>query len=309
MVDGWFLLDAMGGIHEEQLMLTKDFLNLSDYTHQTRRSPRKVWVTALIAAILALLLAACGYAVYRATMAHRELHPEDEKVYFFDGDEGTPNEGLHMDLNFGTCAMALHFDTEETGHVYGFRMTEGAPVDLAWSCGGTTLKELFVTYLPGGDRPEEQQRPLEQCLRDAGMTEAESEEWYYSLTFSSDTGLLRPAMQIEVLDGAKLHGLDLILGWPEGKSTVIKEETQGDVQILETLIEVPMKNGETERNLFLFRFDTKRQVLLSIAGADEVLDFPTLEAIAEHIELRETGFVYSLDHSGQNWSIFGLAFG
>ena len=309
MVDGWFLLDAMNGIHEEQLMLTKDFLNLSDYTHQTRRSPRKVWVTALIAAILALLLAACGYAVYRATMAHRELHQEDEKVYFFDGDEGTLNEGLHMDLNFGTCAMALHFDTEETGHVYGFRMTEGAPVDPAWSCGGTTLKELFVTYQPGGGRPEELQRPLEQCLRDAGMTEAESEEWYYSLTFSSDTGLLRPAMRIDVLDGPRLHGIDLILGWPEGKATVIKEETQGDVQILETLIEVPMKNGETERNLFLFRFDTKRQVLLSIAGADEVLDFPTLEAIAEHIELRETDFVYSLDRSGQNWSIWSLAYG
>ncbi|MBQ8151149.1 MAG: hypothetical protein IJ070_00060, partial [Firmicutes bacterium] len=201
MVDGWFLLDAMDGIHEEQLMLTKEFLDLSDYAHQKRRSPRKVWVTALIAAILALLLAACGYAVYRATMAHRELHPEDEKVYFFDGDEGTPNEGLHMDLNFGTCAMALHFDTEETGHVYGFRMTEGAPVDSAWSCGGTTLKELFVTFQPGGDRPEEQQRPLEQCLRDAGMTESESEEWYCSLTFSSNMGLLRPAMRIEVLDG------------------------------------------------------------------------------------------------------------
>ena len=141
------------------------------------------------------------------------------------------------------------------------------------------------------------------------MTEAESEAWYDSLTFSSDTGLLRPAMRIEVLDGAKLHGLDLILGWPEGKATVIKEETQGDVQILETLIEVPMKNGETERNLFLFRFDTKRQVLLSIAGADELLDFPTLEAIAEHIELRETDFVYSLDRSGQNWSIWSLAYG
>lgn len=309
MVDSWFLLDAMDGIHEEQLQITKDFLDLSDYAYQKCRSPRKVWVTALIAAILALLLAACGYAVYRATMAHRELQPEDEKVYFFDGDEGTPNEGLHMDLNFGTCAMALHFDTEETGHVYGFRMTEGAPVDSAWSCGGTTLKELFVTFQPGGDRPEEQQRPLEQCLRDADMTEAESEEWYYSLTFSSDTGLLRPAMRIEVLDGAKLHGLDLILGWPEGKATVIKEETQGDIQILETLIEVPMKNGETERNLFLFRFDTKRQVLLSIAGADELLDFPTLEAIAEHIELRETDFIYSLDRSGQNWSIFSLAYG
>lgn len=309
MVDAYFLLEAMDGIHEEQLMRTKDFLGISDYAPQKRRSPRKVWTTVLIAAILALLLAACGYAVYRATMAHRELQPEDEKIYFFDGEKGTLNEGLHMDLNFGTCAMALHFDTEETGLLYCFRITDGAPLDPAWRSGGTTLKELFVTYEPGGSRPEAQQRPLDQCLRDAGMTEAESEEWYYSLTFSSDTGLLRPAMRIDVLDGPRLHGIDLILGWPEGKATVIKEETQGDVQILETLIEVPMKNGETERNLFLFRFDTKRQVLLSIAGADEVLDFPTLEAIAEHIELRETDFVYSLDRSGQNWSIWSLAYG
>ena len=309
MVDGWFLLDAMDGIHEEQLMLTKDFLDLSDYAHQKRRSPRKVWVTALIAAILALLLAACGYAVYRATMAHRELHPEDEKVYFFDGDKGTLNEGLHMDLSFGTCAMALHFDTEETGHVYGFRMTEGAPVDPAWSCGGTTLKELFVTYQPGGVRPEELQRPLEQCLRDAGMTEAEAEDWYCSLVFSSDLAPQRPAMRIEVLDGPRLHGIDLILGWPEGEARVVKEEQQGDIQILETVIEVQMKDGGTEKTLFLFRFDTRRQVLLSIAGAEELLDFPTLEAIAEHIELRETGFVYSLDHSGQNWSVHALAYG
>lgn len=309
MVDGWFLLDAMDGIREEQLLLAKDFLGITDYTLQQRRNPRRAWVTVLIAAILTLLLAACGYVVYRATMQYRELHPEDEKIYFFDGDEGTPNEGLHMDLNFGTCAMALHFDTEETGHIYGFRITDGAPIDSTWSYGGTSLKALFEAFRPGGEQPEDQQRPLEQCLRDAGMTEEESEEWYYSLTFSADTGLLRPAMCIEVLDGARLHGLDLILGWPDGEATVIKEETQGDVQILETLIEVPMKNGETERNLFLFRFDTKRQVLLSIAGADELLDFPTLEAIAEHIELRETDFVYSLDRGGQNWSIWSLAYG
>ena len=308
MVDGWFLLDAMDGIREEQLMLAKDFLGISDYAEQ-HSSLRRVWATVLIAAILTLLLAACGYAVYRATMEHRELYPEDETIYFFNGDEGTPNEGLHMDLNFGTCAMALHFDTEETGCLNGFRMTEDAPVDPAWSRGGTTLKEIFETYELGGDQPVEQQRPLEQCLLDAGITEAESEQWYSTLTFSSDTGLLRPALCIEVLDGAKLHGLDLILGWPEGEAMIIKEETQGDIQILETLIEVPMKNGEIERNLFLFRFDTKRQVLISIAGAEELLDFPALEAIAEHIVLRETDFVYSLDRSGHNWSVFSLAYG
>ena len=141
------------------------------------------------------------------------------------------------------------------------------------------------------------------------MTEAEAEDWYCSLVFSSDLASQRPAMRIEVLDGPRLHGIDLILGWPEGKATVVKEETRGDVQILETLIEVPTKTGEPQKTLFLFRFDTKRQVLLSIAGAEELLDFPTLEAIAEHIALMETDFVYSCDHSGQNWSVHGLAYG
>ena len=150
---------------------------------------------------------------------------------------------------------------------------------------------------------------VQESLRDAGMTEAEAEDWYCSLVFSSDLAPQRPAMRIEVLDGPRLHGIDLILGWPEGEARVVKEEQQGDIQILETIIEVPMKDGGTEKTLFLFRFDTKRQVLLSIAGAEELLDFPTLEAIAEHIELRETGFVYSLDHSGQNWSVHALAYG
>ena len=171
------------------------------------------------------------------------------------------------------------------------------------------IKELFESYEPGGFRPEAQLRPLEQCLREAGMTEAEAEDWYCALIYSTDPAAERPAVRIDVLDGPRLHGVDLILGWPEGKATVVKEETRGDVQILETLIEVPTKTGEPQKTLFLFRFDAKRQVLLSVAGADELLDFPALEAIAEHIELRETGFVYSLKHSGQNWSIFGLAFG
>ena len=290
-------------------MRTKDFLGISDYAPKKRQSPRKLWTTVLIAAILALLLAACGYAVYRATMAHRELQPEDEKIYFFDGEEGTLNEGLHMDLNFGTCAMALHFDTEETGRLYGFRITDGAPLDPAWRSGGTTLKELFVTYEPGGSRPEAQQRPLDQCLRDASMTEAEAEDWYCSLIFSSDLAPQRPAMRIEVLDGPRLHGIDLILGWPEGEATVVREETQGELQILEVLIETPRKDGGTQKTLFFFRFDTRRQVLLSVAGAGELLDFPTLEAIAACIELSETDFVYSLDHSGQNFSVHSLAYG
>ena len=308
-MNAYALLHAMSGIREDYVLEARDFLGCGAEKAETGRARRRLWTALLVAVVLALLLAACGYAVYVAAMSYRELRPEDEKIYFFDGEEGTPNEGLHMDLNFGTCAMALHFDTEETDRLYGFRIKDGAPLDPGWRSGGTTLKELFETYEPGGSRPEAQQRPLDQCLRDAGMTEAEAEDWYCSLVFSSDLAPQRPAMRIEVLDGPRLHGIDLILGWPEGEARVVKEDQQGDIQILETIIEVPMKEGGTEKTLFLFRFDTRRQVLLSIAGAEELLDFPTLEAIAEHIELMETDFVYICDHSGQNWSVHALAYG
>ena len=57
MVDALFLLRAMDGIGDRELLLTRDFLELGE---QSRRKGRKLWRTVLIAAILALLLAACG---------------------------------------------------------------------------------------------------------------------------------------------------------------------------------------------------------------------------------------------------------
>ena len=151
MVDALFLLRAMDGIGDRELLLTRDFLELDEQSRH--RSGRKLWRTVLIAAILALLLAACGYAVYHATMSHRELHRSDENSYYLDIENNGPEGGYHLELNHGTCAMALHFDTEGTGCLYGFRITEDAPIDPAWSSGGTTLKALFRTYEPGGPRP------------------------------------------------------------------------------------------------------------------------------------------------------------
>ncbi len=309
MVDAWFLLDAMDGIREEQLLLAGDFLGLAGPERGKRRGTRKAWTTLLIAAVLALLLAACGYAVSLAAMAYRELDPEAEKTYYFNGLEGSPNEGLHMDLNFGDCAMALHFETEETGHAHAFRLKEGAPVDPSWRSGGFSMNAFFRSYEPGGSQPLDQQRPLEQCLREAGMTAEEAEEWSFSLTFSGEDQHTGPAMRIDLYDGPRLHDLDLIVGWPAGKATVVKDETRGDVRILEALVELKNGEEEPERILYLFRFDARQQTLLSMAGAEWAVDFPGLEAILEQIELRETGFVYSCDRRGQNFSILGLAYG
>ncbi len=308
MLNAMLLLRAMDGIEEEALLRAGDFLG---WEREKRYAPnrRRLWRTVLAAALLALLLAACGYAVYRAAMSHRDLDPGDDKEYFFNGLDGSPNEGLHMELNFGECAMALHFDTEETGYAHAFRLREGAPIPEDWIGGGSSMLRFFESYRPGGFKEPEQQRPLDQCLREAGMTEEEAERWEHSRTYSPGTTAQRPALRIEVLDGAYLHGVDLILGWPKGEATVEKEETSGDIQLLEVLITVQIRDGEWDRQNYLLRFDTRQQVLLVLAAGEESRSFTQLEELLDSIELRETGFRYAYDHSGQNFSVQALAYG
>ena len=308
MLNAMLLLRAMDGIEEEALLRAGDFLGWEREKHYAPNR-RKLWRTVLAAALLALLLAACGYAVYRAAMSHRDLDPGDDKEYFFNGLDGSPNEGLHMELNFGECAMALHFDTEETGCAHAFRLKEGAPIPEEWIGGGSSMLRFFESYRPGGFKEPEQQRPLDQCLREAGMTEEEAERWEHSRTYSPGTTAQRPALRIEVLDGAYLHGVDLILGWPKGEATVVKEETSGDIQLLEVLITVQIRDGEQDRQNYLLRFDTRQQVLLVLAAGEESMSFAQLEELLDSIELRETGFRYAYDHSGQNFSVQALAYG
>lgn len=308
MLNAMLLLRAMDGIEEEALLRAGDFLGWERERHYAPNR-RKLWRTVLAAALLALLLAACGYAVYRAAMSHRDLDPGDDKEYFFNGLDGSPNEGLHMELNFGECAMALHFDTEETGCAHAFRLKEGAPIPEEWIGGGSSMLRFFESYRPGGFKEPEQQRPLDQCLREAGMTEEEAESWEHSRTYSPGTTAQRPALRIEVLDGAYLHGVDLILGWPKGEATVVKEESSGDIQLLEVLITVQIRDGEWDRQNYLLRFDTRQQVLLVLAAGEESRSFAQLEELLDSIELRETGFRYAYDHSGQNFSVQALAYG
>ena len=81
--------------------------------------------TVLLAAALALLLAACGWAVYHATMSWREPDPGDDLTYYLNGmaQDGNGREAeKHLDLNFGECAMALHFNTQKEGYAHGFRL-------------------------------------------------------------------------------------------------------------------------------------------------------------------------------------------
>ena len=302
MVDAWFMLDAMDGIREEQLLLAKDFLGIPDYAEQKRRSPRRVLATVLIAAILTLLLAACGYAVYRATMAHRELQPDDENSYFFNGEAGTPNDGIHLELNFGESALALSFDTEEIGTAHGFRWKNAEPTKLRWAQ-GESLFEFFQIF---SDDPTFFVYPSctkEEALRQSGLTEEEARALSRSGSCNLDENVEFCYLRIHLVDGPQLYKTDQILGWPKGTAEIVREDTWGEYQRLEVIITREMGEDGHEVDKHLFLFHPVEQYLLTFSAPDGAVSFEEMEALAEKLEVVKTGFSYSLEKSEMNWSV------
>ena len=291
MVDGWFLLDAMGGIHEEQLMLTKDFLNLSDYTHQTRRSPRKVWVTVLIAAILTALLSACGYMIYKYYL--NPYHPEEELHY----TGLTLGDMKPYEQNFTHTSLVINCNTdpEATDIVMRFGwLPEGAPEPRADYSFLDTMSFYQDHTLYNGWV----QRPLAQILEDAGMTEEEAATWYCGYHWDAPEGV---KLDIRIFDGADLYRKDLLLGaYQDMDASVINHDVRDGFELLEVQVDyrafydrLDEKNGgQTPAGYlisnYLFLYEPEQQYLIFVAGSDSAFPFETLEKIAFHVETRET---------------------
>ena len=207
-MNAYTLLHAMSGVRAEFVLEARDFLGYGAEKAETGRAGRRLWPALLAAAILALLLAACGYAVYIASMSYREPQPEDEKQYYYDGAEGSPNEGLHMDLNHGDCALAVHFDTEEPGYYYAFRLDPSLADREDWVPLHLPLSETLKTFSDKRYYPADQVRSYEQALREAGLTREEAETWDYQLSIHEKEGERRLILMIEIADAPELHGGD-----------------------------------------------------------------------------------------------------
>ena len=316
MLNPFTLLHAMSGIDAGFILEGAAFLENSK--ERKAYVIHRRWRVALIAALLALLLAACGLAVYRATMQHRAPHPEDEMRYYLNGTHGPGGEPMHLELNFGECAMVQHFETEEKGTAHAFRLRPGAAPE-EWLWGGSTLKSFlngfspesaeFLASLPEPKTlPEDLILPLEQSLREAGVTEEEAEEWYTNLTWQGEEREDTPKMIITLQNGPNLCGIDLIYGWPKGEATVVREEEYGEYQLLETQIDIDWGDYHQKLN-YLFLFHPTKQYLLTISAESDTLSFSQMEEIADSIEILDTGFSYYRPPSDMNWSNVCFAFG
>ena len=140
MLDSYMLLRAFGALDDNSAEETFFFL-------QPHAKPRvrRVLRTALLAAALTLLLAACGYMAYRANMSHRALSPSDDMRYFLKREVGDD-----LTLNMGTCALALQFDTEETGTAHAFRIGADSGLDPDWELGAfcPTFRQFLDSFTP-----------------------------------------------------------------------------------------------------------------------------------------------------------------
>lgn len=307
-MNSYTLLHAMSGIREDYVLEAQDFLGYGEEAGQIKRVNRKLWSTILIAAILMLLLAACSYAVYRATMSHRELQPEDENGYYLNIAEG-PDAGRHLELNQGTCALAVHFDTEEVGCVYGFQLDPTLTERDDWELGHLSLGERLKAFSDEHYYPADQVRGYEQALREAGLSREEAETWDYRLSIHEQEGEHRLILMIEVADAPELHGTDLIFGWPEGTAEIVRDEKWGECQVLEFVVDRDGGNGQREWTKHLLLFHPEGQYLLLLHAADDAFTFEELEALAEGITVKRTELCYSLGEKPMNWSVCGLAEG
>lgn len=323
------LLRAMNGVREAYVLDTVRALDLLR-DGRTAHGGRKAWRAALIAALLSLLLAACGYAVYRATMEYRALKPEDEMRYYFKAraDETWYEErGMLPEhdrtLNHGECALALHFDTEEEGVMHAFRVGPESGLDPAWHAGlvyPPTLKSKLEQFTPEawerytklptyveGTEPVNRLRPLAEILHLAGVTEEEAESWYSSMNYYDEGGALK--LRMDLFDGPFLHGHDLICGWPKGEAAIVKDSRGEDVQVLEARVDTVFLGDERERVNTYLAFYPKRQCLLVLMAHPEDMDFTELEQAAGSVEILDTGFAYKQEQDLTNWSILAFANG
>ena len=301
MLDSFALLSAMGGIREKHVLDTMNYFDLMG-EKPNHRSIRKIWGTVLIAAILMLLLAACGYAVYRATMAHRELNPKDAMNYYYNGPVGPDSHEVHLELNHGTCALAVQFDTEAVGAAHAFRLKGSSLHPEGWAQRSSLFDLLqILSYDP--DFFEQPDCTMEEALEQSGLTEDEAKDVSRVGTYTWEDGNEHKAVNILLKDGPQLFETDQIFGWPKGTSEIVREDTWGDYQRLEVIITREMGEDNHEVDKYLLLFHPVEQYLLYLSAPDETVSFAEMEALAEEVEVFKTDFIYSLGRNTTNWEI------
>ena len=292
-----FLFDCIGFIDDSIVLETADVIE----TKKSKRGHKKLISLVLIAAMLSILLAACGYAVYRASMNHRKLSPDDAMNYYL---KRTMQDDEYLQLNHGDCALALHFDTEKSGLAHAFTVEYKGNSDFFFTgYTGTNSVWVFFHIFSQDDYVKSPHCSPEEALKKSGLTNEDAKAMYRNAGFVRADDLDGEEIRVVIYDSPQLAKADLILGWPEGTAQLVCEDTWMEYQRLEVIVDRQWDSGRHDVNKHMFLFHPTEQYLLSFSARDESFSFEDLRQVAERLEPISLDFEYELRRDNVNFSI------
>jgi hypothetical protein len=305
MLDSNSIFAAFEGVHEDDIISAGEMMGYLD-SKSAKPVKLKRWSTLLIAAILALLLTACGYVGYRYYIKTHVPNTTLNYSILFGGE--------HFDVELPSTAMVVNCEqTEEdvaNAKEIGIRcnwVPDGLKVDYT-----STLFDLY--YLEVGT--------LSEYLDELGMTREEAQSWYPFMGWSTpdDTSLLR----VSVFDAAELYNVDFLLGMYGGEAKVVYQGTRDNYEALEIQVDyqsfyedlysdrpdilATVPEAEFVKD-YLLLYEPTEHYMLFVGGSAPEFSFKVLEKIADNVELKVTSKAAQTSYEDMPYHILDLARG
>lgn len=261
MLDSNFILDAMNGVHEKQVIMAGEMLGYIE-KKGTVHLHRKLWSTILIAAILISLLGITAYALGVFQMWVEEMKPDADKAGHWVLQDSAGNDISYWLYDKFHTGISLNFDSETAPHRVEFHPNwlPEEPKDTYF----TPTSDGWYDYLMD-DRGDETEWYPAEGVYDAGIP-------YLITTYYA----------------YKDHVLVL-----EGDCQIVKRENWDSLEVLEVTCakdiyewrDTPQERHLTSYENYVFMFSPDEGYLINIGGT---ADMETLEHIARDLDVRVT---------------------
>lgn len=286
---------------------------------------RKFGRTLLVAAVIACFMSATAYAAVYFSMHYRFSQEGERQRYTFTIYEPTDRQRTQTAEYEAT--MLLSFDTEPESYLYAIRAnwlpskpTHATSLrDHVWDM---ARGELGMKFFPENRSEEIQlEEKMTEIFEELGVTAEEAETWY--MRYNSDTtympdtpeGPVPPRQdvelnipyQISLSNSSSLYNFDFLVGYEGDTVEVVREETEGDWQILWLQMEQSVyRNTLLQQANIALRFNQAEGYLIQVIGT---LDCETLDKIAENVEVLRTDVKTEADREERRFSVMSLGIG
>jgi hypothetical protein len=285
MLDSNAIFAAFEGIHEDDVISAGEMMGYL-YSKSAKPVKLKRWSTMLIAAILAMLLTACGYVGYRYYIKTQVPKTTlNYSIYFGDG---------YFDVELSSTAMVVTCEQTEED--------VAKAKDIALRCNWIPdglVADYTLTML---DIFHQEVGTMSEYLDALGMTREEAQSWYPFLGWTTPDG--ESLLRVFVFDAAELYNVDFLLGMYGGDAKVVYRGARDNYEALEIQVDyrsyyedlysdrpdilATVPEAEFVKD-YLLLYEPTEHYMLFVGGTDASFPFEVLEKIADNVELKVTG--------------------